>query len=215
MGLSMIILIGSQKGGCGKSTIAVNIAAALALKVKDVFLLDADPQSSSMRWAQDRLDTEVQPHIPHAQASGNIHQTLKDLASKYEYVIADTAGRDSRELRTGMTVADVLISPARPSQYDLDTLPHLAEVYSQAKDLNPKLAGYLVLNLCPTNPVIKEVAAAQEFLADYPEFKLANTLVYDRKAYRDAISEGKSVLEWTDAKAKHEIEALVGEIING
>ncbi len=211
----MIILIGSQKGGCGKSTIAVNIAAALALKGKDVFLLDADPQSSSMRWAQDRLDIEVQPHIPHAQSSGNIHQTLKDLAGKYEYVIADTAGRDSRELRTGMTVADILISPARPSQYDLDTLPHLAEVYSQAKDLNPKLAGYLVLNLCPTNPVIKEVAAAKEFLADYPEFKLANTLVYDRKAYRDAISEGKSVLEWTDAKAKHEIETLVEEIIHG
>ena len=215
MGLSMIILIGSQKGGCGKSTIAVNIAAALALKGKDVFLLDADTQYSSMLWAQDLLDTEVQQHIPHEKASGKIHQNLKDLASKYEYVIADTAGRDSRELRTGMTVADVLISPARPSQYDLDTLPHLAEVYSQAKDLNPKLAGYLVLNLCPTNPVIKEVAAAQEFLADYPEFKLANTLVYDRKAYRDAISEGKSVLEWTDAKAKHEIEALVGEIING
>ena len=43
--------------------------------------------------------------------------------------------------------------------------------------------------------MIKEVAAAQEFLADYPEFKLANTLVYDRKAYRDAISEGKSVLQ--------------------
>lgn len=211
----MIILIGSQKGGCGKSTIAVNIAAALALKGKDVFLLDADPQSSSMRWAQDRLDTEISPHIRHAQASGNIHQTLKDLASKYEYVIADTAGRDSRELRTGMTVANILISPARPSQYDLDTLPHLAEVYSQAKDINPKLSGFLVLNLCPTNPVIKEVAAAQEFLSDYPEFKLAATLVYDRKAYRDSISEGKSVLEWSDAKAKHEIEALVEEIIHG
>lgn len=211
----MIILIGSQKGGCGKSTIAVNIAAALALKGKDVFLLDADPQSSSMRWAQDRLDSEVQPHIPHAQASGSIHQTLKDLSSKYEYVIADTAGRDSRELRTGMTVADIMISPARPSQYDLDTLPHLAEVYSQAKDLNSKLAGYLILNLCPTNPVVKEVAAAQEFLADYPEFKLASTLVYDRKAYRDSISEGRSVLEWSDAKAKNEIEALVQEIIHG
>ncbi len=210
----MIILIGSQKGGCGKSTVAVNIAAALALQGKDVFLLDADPQSSSMRWAQDRLDCGVTPHIPHAQASGSIHQTLKDLSSKYEYVIADTAGRDSRELRTGMTVADVLISPARPSQYDLDTLPHLADVFTQAKDLNPKLLGFLVLNLCPTNPVIKEVESAKSFLVDYPEFQLAETLIYDRKAYRDSISEGKSVLEWADAKAKHEIDALVGEVVH-
>lgn len=211
----MIILIGSQKGGCGKSTIAVNIAAALAASGQEVFLLDADPQSSSMRWAQDRLDIGVYPHIPHAQSSGNIHQTLKDLSAKYKYVIADTAGRDSRELRTGMTVADILISPARPSQYDLDTLPHLADIYSQAKDINPKLVGYLVLNLCPTNPVVKEVSAAQDFLSDYPEFKLAKTLVYDRKAYRDSISEGKSVLEWIDNKAKSEIERLVEEIIHG
>lgn len=211
----MIILIGSQKGGCGKSTLAVNIATALALSGKEVFLLDADPQSSATRWAQDRLDAEVLPNIPNAQASGAIHQTLKDLASKYTYVVVDSAGRDSKELRTGMVVADILLSPARPSQYDLDTLPHLAEVFEAAKDLNPKLSGYLVLNLCPTNPVIKEADSAKEFLADYSEFKLAKTLVYDRKAYRDSISEGKTVLEWHDAKAKHEIEALLEEILNG
>ncbi|WP_369526028.1 division plane positioning ATPase MipZ [Photobacterium leiognathi] len=43
------------------------------------------------------------------------------MAVHYDYVVADTAGRDSRELRTAMVIADVLLSPSRPSQYDSDT----------------------------------------------------------------------------------------------
>ena len=50
----MIILLGSQKGGCGKSTIAINIACSLANLDKDVVLVDADPQQSSANWVRDR-----------------------------------------------------------------------------------------------------------------------------------------------------------------
>lgn len=213
--MGKVILLGSQKGGCGKSTLAINVAGWLKDQNKDVILVDADPQGSSARWAQDRQENGDLKNIPHVQASGNIHQTLKDLASKYDYVVADTAGRDSRELRTGMVVADVLISPSRPSQYDLDTLPHLTEVFIQAQDMNPSLRGYLVLNMCPTNPVIKEADDARAYLSDFPEFSMANTLVYDRKAYRDCVAEGRTVFEWKDSKAKDEINMLMVEICNG
>lgn len=180
-----------------------------------MILVDADPQGSSARWAQDRQENGNLKNIPHVQASGNINQTLKDLSAKYDYVVIDTAGRDSRELRTGMVVADVLISPSRPSQYDLDTLPHLTEVFLQAQDMNPSLRGYLVLNMCPTNPVIKEADDARAYLFDFPEFAMASTLVYDRKAYRDCIAEGRTVFEWKDAKARDEINALMEEICHG
>jgi chromosome partitioning protein len=213
--MGKIFLLGSQKGGCGKSTLAINVAGWLLDKNADVILVDADPQGSAARWAQDRQENESIGNIPHVQASGNINQTLKDLASKYEYVVVDTAGRDSRELRTGMVVADIVISPSRPSQYDLDTLPHLTEVYLQAQDLNPNLRGYLVLNMSPTNPVIKEADDAREYLSDFPEFQLAETLIHDRKAFRDCIGEGKTVFEWRDPKARDEMERLMEEITNG
>lgn len=213
--MGKIILLGSQKGGCGKSTLAVNIAGWLAHQGKDVILVDADPQGSSARWAQDRQENIELKHIPHVQASGNINQTLRDLASRYDYVVADTAGRDSRELRTGMVIADLLLSPSRPSQYDLDTLPHLTEVFLQAQDMNPNLKGYLVLNMCPTNPVIKEADDAKTYLSEFPEFGVATSLVYDRKAFRDCISEGKTVFEWKDNKAKREISALIEEVFHG
>ncbi|WP_239995587.1 AAA family ATPase [Photobacterium phosphoreum] len=213
--MGKIILLGSQKGGCGKSTLAVNVAGWLVHQGHNVILVDADPQGSAVRWAQDRQEKEKLKHIPHVQASGNINQTLKDLAVHYDYVVADTAGRDSRELRTGMVIADVLLSPSRPSQYDLDTLPHLTEVFLQAQDINPKLKGYLVLNMCPTNPVIKEADDAKEYLSEFPEFKVATSLVYDRKAFRDCVAEGKTVFEWKDAKAKAEINALMEEVFHG
>ncbi|MCK6053084.1 ParA family protein [Moraxella osloensis] len=55
----MIILLGSQKGGCGKSTIAINIACSLANLGKDVVLVDADPQQSSANWVRDRDETNL------------------------------------------------------------------------------------------------------------------------------------------------------------
>ena len=213
--MGKILLIGSQKGGAGKSTLAVNVAGWLIHQDKDVILVDADPQGSSVRWAQDRQEIKSLKHIPHVQASGNINQTIKDISDKYDYVVVDTAGRDSRELRTGMAVADILLSPARPSQYDLDTLPHLVEVFTQAKDINPKLKAYLILNMCPTNPVIKEAGDAKNYLAEFPEFVTATSLIYDRKAFRDCVSEGKTVFEWKDAKAEKEIRALMEEVFHG
>lgn len=213
----MIIMIGSQKGGCGKSTLAVNVAGYLAIeRGADVLLVDADAQTSISRWAQDRQDNAVitsMGSINSVQACGDIRATLRDLGKRYDHVVVDVAGRDSKELRSGMLAADVLISPARPSQYDLDTLPHLVEVFTNSKMYNEGLRGFLVLNLCPTNPVIKEAQDARTYLVDFPEFRLAGSLIHDRKAYRDSVSDGRTVLEWRDKKAANEIRSLMNEIL--
>jgi chromosome partitioning protein len=208
----MIILVGSQKGGCGKSTLAVNLAAELKRLNKDVLLVDADRQGTASRWAQDREQTE-QAHIPSVAQYDNIHSTLKELNTKYDYLVVDVAGRDSRELRTGMLAADLLVTPFRPSQADLDTLPHLEEVITQAGDMNPDLRCMAVLTLAPSNLQIKEAKEAKEYLSDFPVFEVAKTVVHDRKAYRDSLSEGLGVVEWRDSKAKAEIQLLIQEII--
>lgn len=69
--------------------------------------------------------------------------------------------------------------------------------------------------MCPTNPVIKEADDAKEYLSDFPEFGMATILIYDRKAFRDCVAEGKYVFEWKDAKAKAEISALMEEVFCG
>lgn len=208
----MIVLIGSQKGGCGKSTTAVNICAYLAKNGHDVVLVDADRQCTAANWAMDRSGNKSLSVVHCVQKYDNVRETLLDLDKRYEYVVVDAAGRDSRELRTGMTAASLLLVPFRPSQPDLDTLPNLQEIITQAKDLNPELKVYGLITMAPTNPVIHETEEAREYLQDYPEIKLLDTILRDRKIYRDAMSDGMGVVEMGNQKATEEIESLMKEI---
>lgn len=208
----MILLIGAQKGGCGKSTLAVNLATEFSRLGHDVCLVDADSQATASNWAQERLESS-NVDISHVELSESIHKPLRDLDTRYEIVIVDVAGRDSRELRTAMLAAHIVLTPFRPSQPDLDTLPKLVELTETSKDMNEHLKCLAVITMAPSNPQINEIAEAKECIAEYPEFTLCRTVIRDRKAYRDSISEGASVVEWNNNKAKAEIQLLVQEIM--
>lgn len=208
----MILLIGSQKGGCGKSTIAINIAAYLADAGKDVVLVDADRQQSSANWVKDRDETSLNK-VHCVQRYDDVKTTLKDLYTRYEYIVVDVAGHDSKELRTAMLAADKIIVPFRPSQFDLDTLPHLTEVIEQAQSFNEKLKAYGLLTLAPTHPTVSEVQQANEYLSDFPTFIALQSIIHDRKIYRDSISEGKGVIESNNLKARDEFNALMKEVL--
>lgn len=208
----MILLIGAQKGGCGKSTLAVNLAVEFTRLELDVCLVDADSQHTASNWAKERLES-ANTDISHVQLSGNINKPLKDLESRYGLVIVDVAGRDSRELRTAMLAADIVLTPFRPSQPDLDTLPNLVELTETSKDMNETLKCLAVITMAPSNPHVNETAEARECFAEYPEFTLCRTVIRDRKAYRDSISDGASVIEWNNNKAKAEVQLLAQEIL--
>lgn len=210
----MIILFAGQKGGCGKSTLASNAAAWLANKGHDVMLVDADRQGTCARWSEYREEDNRLAIVQCVQKYERITKALKDLNSRYEYVICDVAGRDSTEMRSAFLAANVAIIPFRPSQADLDTLPHVADIVSAAADLNPDLSCYAVLSMAPTNPVINEAREAAEFLKEYPEFKTMKTIIRDRKAYRDALSEGKGVCELGNDKARAEMNELMNEVLS-
>jgi chromosome partitioning protein len=209
----MIILFGGRKGGPGKTTLATNIAIYLKnILKKDVIIVDADHQSTASRWSQDRIENKFES-IPTLQASENIKDNLIALDQKYDYVIVDTAGRDSREQRTAMLVTDKFIIPVRPSQFDLDTIPEVIKIFKDAKDFNEKLEGFIVLSMCPTHPLVKERQEAMEYIKDYPELKLLNSYTCDRKIYRDVASMGQGVCESKNEKAEKEIIDLVNEVL--
>ena len=211
----MIILIGSQKGGCGKSTISVNIAVEMMNQGKDVVLVDADRQSTSSNWVLDRDTNDGTKNIPSVQKYENIRSTLEELNHRYEVVIVDCAGRDSKEFRTGVTIADLLITPFKASQPDLDTLPHLVEkIISPARDFNESLKCYALLTMLPTNPTISEKQEAEDYFYDFKEyFTLMKSSICERKVYRDCMSEGLGVVEMANVKAKKEIIDLTNEIL--
>ncbi len=208
----MIILIGNQKGGCGKSTTAVNISAYLANKGKDVVLVDADRQSTATNWINDRAETDL-PVVNSVQKYDNIRNSLLDLRNRYEIVIVDAAGRDSRELRTGMLASDIILMPFRPSQADIDVLPKMSEILQQARDINPNLQVLALITMAPTNPVVNEIHQTREVFADYSEIKLLKNTISERKVYRDAMSEGMGVVEMNNKKASLEFQDVAEELL--
>lgn len=206
-----IILIGGEKGGTGKSTIACNLSVWLAKQGEDVMLLDADPQKTASLWIE-RRNTAGLPTIHNAQKTGEVYQTAVDLAKRYSWVIIDAGGRDSKEMRSAMVAADKMYVPIKASQADLETLPKIEEVAGLARSLNPGLEVFAILSMAPTNPLINEVAEATQLLDEFPTIQLCPTIIRDRKVYRDASPLGKGVLEMDNSSAKAELEFLAEEI---
>ena len=182
---------------------------------KEVLLVDSDIIKTSSRWAQERQKKNPENEITCVQLYGDIRADLMRLAKKYEVIIIDVSGRDSIELRSALTVSDIFIVPIRPAQGDLDALDGLADDVDKISFINPVLKAWVVLNFCPTNPQTTDAKDARNLLQKYSAFKVAETLMHDRKAFRDAQAEGLSVLEWKDEKASESIRNLKREIVYG
>jgi chromosome partitioning protein len=145
----MIVLIGGEKGGAGKSTIACNLAVFLASQEKDVLLLDADPQKTSSTWAYRRsvISSQQLPKLNSAEKTGDIYETVVDFSKRYSFVIIDSGGRDSTELRSAMIACDVFYTPIKPSQIDIDTLGKMNELVEHASALNKKGSSAFLMGI--------------------------------------------------------------------
>ncbi|MCZ4283138.1 AAA family ATPase [Kiloniella laminariae] len=209
-----VVVVGSNKGGSGKTTTATNLAVALASLGRDVCLVDADPQRSSSRWNADREEAGHLPALTVLEKTGNLQSALSSLRDRFDFVIVDVPGRNSRELITGAAVADVLLAPHQASQLDLDTLEELQEQIQKITDLNPKLITYVYHAMASTNPSVIDAERRDfiSFVSSFPEFKPLNAVGYHRKIYRDAIPQGVSVVELDNQKASDEIKTLLQEI---
>lgn len=211
----MIVLFGGEKGGTGKSTLATNFSIYSAIQGKDTIIVDCDPQITATRWVERRR--KYFPDLPQVQViqkTGNVYETVRDLGKKYEMVVIDAGGRDSEELRTAMVITDVMYIPLKASQPDLETSKHMAQLVKLAKGLNQKLLTRLMLSMASTNPILTEDKEAKELLSEIPNILVSEIIIRERKAYRDAIADGRSVLELDNPKAANEIKKLYEEILN-
>ncbi len=214
-----IIIIGGEKGGVGKSTITTNIAVELTIRGAQVIIVDTDPQKTAINWVDRRNELICQnsneiKKISGVSKYGNIKEVIQDFVNKYDIVLIDGAGRDSQSLRTGLTVADKFYCPIRASQADLETLPHICELVTTAKDFNEKLLSKAIISCAPTNPQINEIKSAQMLLSDFSEhLGLVKVFIRERKVYRDALLEGKGVVEMNNIKASEEFKKFVDEIL--
>jgi chromosome partitioning protein len=213
-----IILVGHEKGGVGKTDTVISLAVALANeqykgKTDRILLIDADKQLSLYSWVQRREEDPELNNFPCISLRDNIAAQVKREAEKYDYVFVDVAGRDSKEMRSAMTVADLLLSPTGASLADLETLTTLVENLESAQLINPTLKPLIFISKSNTRSQ-REKLESRELLKQYDEFKLLRITIDDRVSHRDSFRYGKGVHEWKDSKAKGEVSCLLKEVLD-
>jgi len=208
----MIVIIGGEKGGTGKTTLATNLAALRVMCGKDVLLVDTDKQESANYWAYTRKDNlNISANVNSSQQlGGSIIRVTQDPSKQYEDIIVDAGGRNSSELRATMTIADSLFIPVQPSQFDIWTLARMDKLVDLAQRVNPKLGAYIIINRASNNPTVSEAYETIKLFNDYENLEFSGLVFKDRIAYRKAASQGLSVCELKppDLKAVDEMKAF-------
>lgn len=210
----MMILVGGEKGGSGKSCLAQNLAVYFARKEAIVLMVDCDPQRTTSDWIQARNTDPSLPAINCIQLYGKIRNDLLSLNQHYDYVIVDCGGQDNLALRAAMSVADHVVIPLRPKRRDLKTVPHMEDMLSTCKMVNPKMLASFVITQCPSLPnQANRIFEAKDVCQSFG-INVLDAVTYSRNIYDDSEEQGSSVIEIEpDGKAALEMSAIAEELL--
>ncbi|MCX8515044.1 MAG: AAA family ATPase [Burkholderiales bacterium] len=206
-----IIVITNQKGGCGKTTVTMNLVPAFVKNGFKVLIVDGDPQGTATRWASAASDNNPYPApvIGLSNTNDKAHNEIKKHIHNYDYIIVDCPpAADSEFSQSALLVADLALVPIKPTPPDLWAAVGIKKVINSVLVQNENLISKLVISMRQTNSMNNEVLS---ILKDFG-IEMLNSNIFQRTAYTQA-SLGTSVLHLKDPKAIAEISGLYAEII--
>ena len=203
-----VVAIVNQKGGTGKTTLAINLASVLAEKGA-VLLLDADPQASSQNWAAGEW-TSPEGLAVKGMGKGNLLEQVRSVSREYDWIIIDGPPGISRTSADAVRAADLVLIPAKPSPLDVWAASDIVEaVRARQKTSNgtPK-AAFVITMAQPRTRLGRQIDAALSEMG-IPVLQARTT---QRVSYPNAINDGNSVVDGADQTARNEILAIRGEL---
>jgi chromosome partitioning protein len=206
----MIIGVLNQKGGTGKTTISVNLAAVFATAGNRVLLVDADPQGSSLAWSAAR---EADPLFPVVgMAKPTLHRDMPEVARDYDVVVIDGAPRVNELGRAAIMASDLVVIPVQPSPYDVWATQDTVQLITEAQQYKEKLKAVFVINRKIVNTALgRDVGAA---LAGFG-FPVSEVSLCQRVIYAESAAQGLAVIEaGPDSEAAKEIARFAETIIS-
>jgi chromosome partitioning protein len=198
--MPIISLLGN-KGGAGKTTLAVNLASALH-SIDSTLLLDADPQQSSSQW---RVLSSRADSVPVFNASSSVAMSVGAQSKNYQHLLIDCPPSvHSDQTKDALRLSDWAIIPVLPSPLDLWASVKIEAEINKARESNPSLKALLVINQLEPRTRLSQAIRNATVELNTPT---AETAIRRRVIYRSTILEGRSVFE-AGAKAAPAVDEL-------
>lgn len=204
----MILSVINQKGGVGKTTLSISLAAALAGRGMRVLLVDSDPQGSALDWVAVRGDDA--PFAAVGIPKPILHLEVPKMVKDYDVVVIDGPPRIYEVARSAVMASDIVLIPVLPSQFDVWAAEETVKLLEQCAVYKERLKAAFVINRKIANTAIgRDVGKA---LKQYPQPVLQATIC-QRVAFAES-ARGRTVLEIDeDSSASKEIQALAKEVL--
>jgi len=205
----MIIGVLQQKGGVGKTTLSLNLAAAYARDGLRVLLVDADPQASALAWSAARQRKPMFSVI--GMPKPTLHKELPPIAKDYDIVVVDGAPRVNELGRSAVLACDQVLIPVQPSPFDVWSCGDIVQLVQEAQQFREGIRAAFMINRKVANTAIaRDVLQAFRDLP-YPLLKQAVT---QRVAFAEAAAQGLTVIETQPGSmAALEISDLADELL--
>ena len=204
-----VLALLNQKGGVGKTTLATNVATALAQQGKKVILIDADQQGSALDWSAARKGELLFPVV--GLPKDTLHREMIALADPYDWVIIDGPPRVYNVAKSAIAASDMVVIPVQPSPYDVWAAKEIVDLIAEVQIIKADLKAVFAVNRKIVGTAIgRDVVEA---LTSYQMPVLA-TFISQRVGFAETAAAGQTVLE-TDPNGlgSQEIRAMVAELM--